>query len=302
MPTNGTSVTIITPSYNYARFLPECLRSVQEQEPSGLSVQHVVVDDGSTDDSWAVITDLHPETQRDCLRQKNLGLSATLNRALGLARGEWVLWLNADDFLLPGTLRLFAAVLRDVPTADLVFGDTLFVNDKSRIVRLVAQPPFDRRFLAGGYNTFHVPSVIWRRSGAAKQFPFDESLQLLMDMDLWLELTRPGCTTVKVDAALSAFRRHARQTSAIDRPSDAAEMRRLATRHALGALEKARSSRPLWSATARHAWAKVVDGSWSRERAIRGHVGRPAGPTASHDPELSRLLQPKTARLSVRRT
>lgn len=302
MPANGTTVTIITPSYNYARFLPECLRSVQQQQPSGLHVQHVVVDDGSSDNSWAVITDLHPQPNRDCLRQENVGLSATLNRALGMARGEWVLWLNADDFLLPDTLRLFAAALRDVPTADLVFGDTLFVDESSLVVRLVAQPPFDRRLVEGGYNTFHVPSVFWRRSGVAKQLPFDESLQLLMDLDLWLELTRPGCTTVKVDAAFSAFRRHARQTSAVDRPSDAAEMRGLATRHVLDGLKEARSSRPLRSATARHAWAKVVDGSWLRERAIRGYVGRPAGPTAPPDPDLSRLLQPPTARRSVRRT
>lgn len=299
---NGATVTVLTPSYNYAHFLPECLRSVQEQQSSGLDVQHVVVDDGSTDDSWAVITDLHPQRERDCVRQDNRGLSATLNRALTLARGEWLLWLNADDFLLPDTMRLLAATLQDVPDADLVFGDTLFVDDQSRVVRLVAQPPFDRSLVEGGYNTFHVPSVLWRRSRLTKQAPFDESLQLLMDLDLWLDLTRPGCTTVKVDAAFSAFRRHAAQVSATDRPSDAAEMQLLATRHGLDRLMSAQTSRPLRSATARHAFAKVADGSWLRERALRGHVGRPVGPGTAPHLELSRLLQPQTPRRSVRRT
>lgn len=293
---------MLTPSYNYAHFLPECLRSVQEQRASGLDVQHVVVDDGSTDDSWAVITDLHPQPERDCVRQDNRGLSATLNRALSLARGEWVLWLNADDFLLSNTMWLLGEVLQEVPDADLVFGDTLFVDDTSRVVRLVAQPPFDRRLMEGGYNTFHVPSVLWRRSRLTTESPFDESFQLLMDLDLWLDLTRPDCTTVKVDAALSAFRRHAAQVSASDRPSDAVEMRLLATRHGLEGLMNAQTSRPLRSATARHAWAKVADGSWLRERAVRGHVGQPVGPASAPDLELSRLLQPQTPRLSVRRT
>ena len=63
IPANGVTVTVLTPSYNYARFLPECLRSVREQRPSGLEIQHVVVDDGSSDRSWAVITDLHPQPE-----------------------------------------------------------------------------------------------------------------------------------------------------------------------------------------------------------------------------------------------
>ena len=214
-----------------------------------------------------------------------------------------MLWLNADDFLLPDTLRLFAEALQEVPTADLVFGDTLFVDDESRVVRLVAQPPFDRRMVDGGYNTFHVPSVIWRRSRLTDQTPFDETLQLLMDLDLWLDLTRPGCTTVKVDAAFSAFRRHAEQVSAVDRPSDAAEMRLLAHRHGLEGLTNAKTSRPLRRATARHAWAKVADGSWLRERAVLHQVGQRVGPTTTApDDELSRVLQPQTARRTIRRT
>ena len=301
MSAQRPTVTVITPSYNYARFLPECLRSVQQQT-SDVEVQHVVVDDGSSDDSWSVIRALHPQVGQDCARQENRGLSATLNRALGMARGEWVLWLNADDFLLPRTLQLFAAALRETPTADLVFGDTLFVDDTSRVLRLVAQPPFDRRMVAGGYNTFHVPSVLWRREALGGRRPFDESLQLLMDLDLWLGLTRPGTTTVKVDAAFSAFRRHPEQVSATDRPSDAAEMRDLARRHGLDRLQRATTSRPLRTATAHHAWAKIADGSWRREAAVRRFRGQQTGPAATHDAALDRVLQPASARRTIRRT
>ena len=170
------------------------------------------------------------------------------------------------------------------------------------VMRLVAQPPFDRRLVEGGYNTFHVPSVLWRRDRLENQAPFDESLQLLMDLDLWLGLTRPGVLTVKVDAAFSAFRRHIEQVSATDRPSDAAEMRDLARRHGLSGLIDAETSRPLRSATARHAWAKLSDGSWLRERAVRRVRGQLAGPAAEADTALARLLQPASPRCAVRRT
>ena len=79
-------------------------------------------------------------------------------------------------------------------------------------------------------------------------------------------------------------------------------MRRLAARHELSGLTTATTSRPLRRATARHAWAKVTDGSWLRERVVRTYAGRSVGPSTDPDPGLSQLLQPRTPRRSIRRT
>ncbi len=271
-PVKPLKISVITPSFNYEGFVADCLDSVRLQRADGVVVQHVVVDDGSLDRSWEIICARHTGAPSDRVRQDNAGLSATLNRALALATGDWVLWLNSDDFLLPRAFELFAMAIRAVPDAQLVFGDTLFVDDESRLVRLVAQPAFERRLFEGGYNSFHVPSVIWSRNllGNGR---VDESMQLLMDLDLWLRMTPSGTVVAKIDAPLSAFRRHHRQTSASSRPSDADEMRTLAHRYGMERLRTATSSAPLLRAKWRHGWLKLKEGAWFREAAVRRYRG-----------------------------
>lgn len=277
------TISVITPSYNYAEFLGTCLRSVQHQHTLGVSVQHVVIDDGSTDESWDVLTRLHPQLAADCRRQPNGGLSNALNRALDVALGEWIVWLNADDYLLPWTLEMVSQTIRDRPQADVIFGDTLFVEQNSRLLRMVGQPAFDRRLFESGYNSFHTPSVFWRRGLLPEGWRFDESLTLLMDLDLWLTITESVREVVKVRGPLSAFRRHARQTSGSTRPGDVEEMRELARRHSLAALTSARSAEPPLSSKIRHGWLKLREGVWRDEAAIHRHRGMPTDWTAGAD-------------------
>lgn len=277
MPASAASVSsltisIITPSFNYERFIVDCLDSVRLQVADEVAVQHVVIDDGSCDRSWEVICAQHEGASTDRVRQDNVGLAATLNRALEQVTGEWVLWLNADDFLLPQTLELFARAISEVPDAKLIFGDTLFVDDAARVVRLVAQPSFKRALFEGGYNSFHVPSVLWSRE-LLGEGRLDESMKLLMDLDLWLRLTPPGTVVAKIDAPLAAFRRHTGQTSASSRPSDAQEMRSLARRHGMQGLLAASSSAPLPSARVRHGLLKLQEGAWLRELHVMSHRG-----------------------------
>lgn len=269
------TLSVLTPSFNYVNYVGTCIDSVLRQE-SAIAVQHVIVDDGSTDASWDVIRAKHPNWERDCVRQPNAGLAATLNRALAKATGEWLLWLNADDFLLPDALRLAEQAIRQVPEADIIFGDTVFVDESSRLLRLVAQPVFDRRLLEGGYNCFHTPSVLWRRALLPAGRGWDESLSLLLDLDLWLTITAGETVVVKVDAPLSAFRRHPRQISATRRDSDVDEANRVAAQHDLPGLARvaANTWRPTWPSRILHGWLKVVEGGWSREWGMRRWRGR----------------------------
>ncbi|MGH8894394.1 MAG: glycosyltransferase [Actinomycetes bacterium] len=258
---------MLTPSYQYARFLVACLRSVREQA-SPWPVQHVIVDDGSTDDSWEII-ERERLANSSVLRQENQGLSRTLTTALQMADGDLVCWLNADDFHLPWTYEQVGHAFQCFPDATLVYGDTVFVDDDSRLTRLVPQPAFDRRVLEGGFNMFHVPSVFWRRSALPFDWTFDATMQLYMDLDLWLQLTRSPVLVVKIDAVLSAFRRHDAQVSAITRASDALEVRALGVRHDLPDLAARRHGGWSRTAHARHAFGKIRDGGALRQLSAR---------------------------------
>src|SRR5690242_7659236 len=106
--------SILTPSYNYDRYLGDALESVARQD--GVEVEHVVVDDGSTDSSVEILRAWQHPLRVEV--QPNRGLARTLNRALELATGDVVGWLNADDFYLPGALAAAAAAFAADPRLD----------------------------------------------------------------------------------------------------------------------------------------------------------------------------------------
>ena len=92
--------TIITPSYNYGRFLEDCLGSVVRQH--GVTYEHLVLDAGSTDHS-AEVAARFPGI--DWKQEPDSGMSQAINRGFDRATGDWVMWLNADDRLKPGVLE-----------------------------------------------------------------------------------------------------------------------------------------------------------------------------------------------------
>ena len=105
-------VTVIVPSYQHAAFVEQSIRSVWNQTYSATEL--IVVDDCSTDGSWELLTALSKEQAFTLLRnERNLGLNATLERGLALARGEFVSILASDDVILPYKLERQVAYLQE---------------------------------------------------------------------------------------------------------------------------------------------------------------------------------------------
>ncbi len=95
-------ISVIIPCYNYGRFLPDAVNSVLGQKKDGLAVEIIVVDDGSTDDTAAVAQGLGSSIQY--IYQENQGPSAARNSGIRAARGDYLVFLDADDLLTAGTL------------------------------------------------------------------------------------------------------------------------------------------------------------------------------------------------------
>ncbi|MDE6394665.1 MAG: glycosyltransferase, partial [Duncaniella sp.] len=96
-------ISVIIPAYNAQAYLRECLESVLAQSFSDWEV--IVVDDGSTDSTAAIAQSFSARDSRvRVLSTVNRGVSAARNAALGMARGEWVTFLDSDDLLPPGAL------------------------------------------------------------------------------------------------------------------------------------------------------------------------------------------------------
>lgn len=113
------TLSILVPAYNAERHIEACLRSILGQ----MDARHalVVLDDGSRDGTGAVVERLraaHPEAAFTLLRQENAGIARTRNRLLDAATGEYVLFVDADDLLLPGALAALDEIIaRERPDA-----------------------------------------------------------------------------------------------------------------------------------------------------------------------------------------
>ena len=102
MPPSMPLISVIIPCYNYAHFLPDAVNSVLKQQESRLAVEIIVVDDGSRDNTATVAQGMGAAIRY--IHQENQGLSAARNTGIRAARGEYMVFLDADDLLTPGML------------------------------------------------------------------------------------------------------------------------------------------------------------------------------------------------------
>lgn len=258
------TLSILTPSFNYAWCMEDALQSVAQARqtvPEGWAVEHVVVDDGSTDESVDILERWGAQITFE-RRAKNRGQSSTLNRCLELSTGEWIGWLNADDFHLSLSLRDACQALDD--SIDVVHGDVALVDRQARFHRLMPEHPFSLWVLRWWGTYLPVGAVFLRRS-LLVELKWREDLQLLLDWDLWLRAAESGARFMYVPRPLAAVRVHPGQESRQHRPGRLEEQARVRRRHGLPSKRLQRRWLPRIGALS-HAGYKLLSGGYARQR------------------------------------
>ena len=118
-----SNVSVVIPSYNSASFLPEAIESILEQTYSPFEI--IVVDDGSTDETKQVC-DRYPTVQY--IYQKNHGVAAARNTGMQASKGEYLLFLDSDDCLLPEAIEIGVNCINAHPEVGFVFGRYFFYS------------------------------------------------------------------------------------------------------------------------------------------------------------------------------
>ena len=182
-------ISIIIPCYNHGHYLDRALESVLAQTMPDWEV--IVVDDGSTDDTRAVVR-AYADGRVRYLYQENQGLAGARNTGIDHARGNYLAFLDADDEWEPPFLERCVAVLEADDSLAGVYTRVTFIDeDGRRLLRLGAQPAtrasFRERLLQGGF--FPPSSVLVRRETVEMVGRFDPDLTSLEDWDLWLRLS-----------------------------------------------------------------------------------------------------------------
>jgi GT2 family glycosyltransferase len=196
-------VSLVTPSYNQARFLEKTLQSVLNQGYSNL--EYIVMDGGSTDGSVDILK-VYAERLTYWESVPDRGQAEAINKGWRRATGEFVWWLNSDDVLAPGSLEAAVAFLQANPDVHLAYGDHLWIDADGRPVQTYRYPEFD-------YERFelHRPDVsqagaLMRREVIRRVGYLDEELHFLMDLDYWRRMALAGCRLAHVPRVLAHFR------------------------------------------------------------------------------------------------
>lgn len=200
--------TIITPNLNYGRFLGDCLSSVASQ--SGVSLEHLVFDGGSTDDSAAVAAS-YPSVIWS--QEKDSGMSAAINKGFARARGDWVMWLNADDRLKPGALKKMLTFL-NTSSADVVYGDWNFIDVGGSFQRTVWSPRWSLFVNVHHHCYVGSTAAFYRKSSVIGEgHRLREDFYYVMDGEFYARLAVAGKTFEHVPMVVADFRLHRENSS-----------------------------------------------------------------------------------------
>ena len=189
-PRNAPLVSVILPTRDRAELLPRAVDSVLAQTHSNWEL--LIVDDGSEDDTGAVIDGLTDPRIR-CLRAHGAGVCAARNLGLRQARGALIAYLDDDNVMHPDWLKSVVWGFEQRPAADVLYG-AFIVDDTARIDRKGCGDlpklyfwPYDHRSVAR-HNIADIGCIAHR--ARLPQAQFDESLREMGDWDLFLRLTR----------------------------------------------------------------------------------------------------------------
>lgn len=220
--TNNHLLTVLIPNHNYARYISDAIDSVLEQDYS--SIELIVVDDGSSDDSVAVIE--RKLAEKNGLRRKELvvldknrGKLGAINAVLKQISGEYLITLDADDWLSPEYASRCIAELRQRRLRDSSLG---FIYTDCRLVDKYGSPidhgrsvAFDRE-LVGKLSFLPEPALMLSRA-FLEATPFDESIRVATKHHKWCRVVENGWSGYHIAEPLFYYRMHTDNISGIGR-------------------------------------------------------------------------------------
>lgn len=204
-------ISIITPSFNQGRYLGELIESVLAQGDPNF--EHLVMDGGSTDETVEVLRRYPHVTWRS---EKDEGQSDAVCKALALATGEIVGWINSDDFYYPRAFAAARKAFEENPSLGVVTGDYRFVDAEGRLLKERREVPFDRGvYLYAGKSTLGNGAAFFRKAVLDRHGGPRRDLHHSMDFELFLRVAE----TAKfghLRRFLACYRLHGESKTTID--------------------------------------------------------------------------------------
>ncbi len=176
-------ISIVTPSYNQARFIERTIDSVLNQNLKSSDFEHIVIDGGSSDGTVEI---LKKYSHLKWISEKDNGQSDAINKGFKLATGDVFCWLNSDDYFTENTLSTVMDFFLTHPSSNILYGDIEYVDingehlsyDKGNVIsfnKLISNPDKVRQ-----------PSTFWRKEVWERTGGVRTDLRVVMDLDFFL--------------------------------------------------------------------------------------------------------------------
>jgi glycosyltransferase involved in cell wall biosynthesis len=209
------ALSVLMGVHNGLPYLPEAVESILGQ--TFTDFEFIIIDDGSTDGSGAWLEErAKSEPRIRFFRQEKSGLAKTLNRGLGLARGEFIARMDSDDIALPHRLEIQSKTLREKSDLLLLGSEVDFIDENGRqfFIRGHAcdHAEIRRRLLTGDGGALTHPTVMFRAFAAKQIGGYDEWMTTSQDVDFFLRLSEIG-KVANLPEVLLLWRHHAGSTT-----------------------------------------------------------------------------------------
>ncbi|MBA4741022.1 MAG: glycosyltransferase [Burkholderiales bacterium] len=207
-PQGDLKFSIVTPSYGQGKFIARTINSVFDQKYP--FIEYFVQDGGSKDETIDQIK-FYEGRLAGWASEIDSGQSQAINRGFHKTSGEIMSWLNSDDLLLPGALKIVSRFFLENPDVDVVYGNRLQIDVYDREIGRWILPGHDDSVLPWAdyipQETLFWRREIWEKVGGE----IDESFRFAMDWDLLLRFREAGAKFAHIPRFLGAFRIHEQQ-------------------------------------------------------------------------------------------
>lgn len=179
----------------------DCIQSVLIQ--GEVEFEHIVIDAGSTDETLEI---LKSYSHLQWISEEDRGMSDGINKGFLKATGNWLMWLNCDDYLLPGALAKAARFVSENPCADVIHGDCVYIDEQKNIIRRKYDTPIDEWDLLFIGCIIPSTSAFYRKSLIDAGHLLDIDYRNCMDWEYYLRLHREGARFSYLPETLAHFR------------------------------------------------------------------------------------------------
>lgn len=210
-PSETPLFSIVTPSFNQARYLPETISSLRAQE--GVDFEHLVLDNCSTDGSADILREYAKTPRVSVIIEPDSGQADAINKGWKQSCGRWLAWLNADDLYEPGALLRVKREIEAHPEARWMIGEFRIINESGQRVGRLHSAYKNALLRHYSYHLLLSENIIpqmsvfiredlWREAGLV-----DTVNPLMFDYEYWLRLGKLAPPHI-IPEVLSVFRYH----------------------------------------------------------------------------------------------